>query len=130
MLPGVGGEGLSVRARRLLLEGDTESRYAGRSAGNVGNALTMALAAAASQPGPQQRTSYQRYLEWRAERAARRYQSNRPRLRLVPEDVVDPHTGEVDPRWTGWDVSDPLRPVWTGDRTLAPPGEPVAGVCA
>ncbi|MFF4531664.1 winged helix-turn-helix domain-containing protein [Streptomyces sp. NPDC001407] len=71
----------------------------------------------------QQRASYQRYLEWCAERAARRYQPDRPRLRLVPEDVVDPRTGEVDPRWAGWDVSDPFRPVWTGDLALAPPGE-------
>ncbi|MCA6090909.1 hypothetical protein LE181_01775 [Streptomyces sp. SCA3-4] len=79
----------------------------------------------------EQRTSYQRYVEWRAERAARRYQPDRPRLRLVPKDVVDSRTGEVDPQWAGWDVSDPFRPVWIGDRSLAPPGETVAaGECA
>ncbi|MFE8950433.1 helix-turn-helix domain-containing protein [Streptomyces sp. NPDC007856] len=43
--------GLSVRARRLLLEGDAEGRYAGRSAGEAGYRLTMALAVACSQPG-------------------------------------------------------------------------------
>lgn len=77
----------------------------------------------------QQRAAYQRYLEWRAERAARRYQSDRPRLRLVPDDVVNPHTGEVDARWAGWDITDPYHPVWTGDLALAPPGEPRARAC-
>ncbi|MET9733324.1 hypothetical protein ABZZ79_22535 [Streptomyces sp. NPDC006458] len=43
--------GLSGRARRLLLEGDTERRYAGRTAADSGYRLTMALAVAVSQPG-------------------------------------------------------------------------------
>ncbi|WP_030578405.1 helix-turn-helix domain-containing protein [Streptomyces anulatus] len=43
--------GLSGRARRLLLEGDTEARYAGRTAADSGYRLTMALAVAVSQPG-------------------------------------------------------------------------------
>lgn len=43
--------GLSGRARRLLLEGDTERRYAGRTAADSGYQLTMAVAVAVSQPG-------------------------------------------------------------------------------
>ncbi|KOV63030.1 hypothetical protein ADL00_23525 [Streptomyces sp. AS58] len=43
--------GLSGRARRLLLEGDTERRYAGRTAADSGYRMTMALAVAVSQPG-------------------------------------------------------------------------------
>ncbi len=43
--------GLSGRARQLLLEGDTEGRYAGRTAADSGYRLTMALAVAVSQPG-------------------------------------------------------------------------------
>lgn len=43
--------GLSGRARRLLLEGDTERRYEGRTAADSGYRLTMALAVAVSQPG-------------------------------------------------------------------------------
>ena len=45
--------GLSVRARRLLLDGDVEGRYSGRSHGDAGYRLTMALAVAVSQPGRQ-----------------------------------------------------------------------------
>ncbi|MFE9259177.1 hypothetical protein [Streptomyces sp. NPDC006879] len=43
--------GLSRRVRRLLLEGDTDGRYAGRTAADSGYRLTMALAVAVSQPG-------------------------------------------------------------------------------
>ncbi|MFE0777017.1 hypothetical protein [Streptomyces sp. NPDC058861] len=43
--------GLSGRARRLLLEGDAERRYAGRTTADSGYRLTMALAVAVSQPG-------------------------------------------------------------------------------
>lgn len=44
-------QGLSVRARRLLLQGDVEGQYRGRNAGDGGYRLTMALAVAVSQPG-------------------------------------------------------------------------------
>lgn len=48
----VGGlPGLSGQARRLLLEGDLERRYTGRTAGDGGYRMTMALAVAVSQPG-------------------------------------------------------------------------------
>lgn len=43
--------GLSSAMTRLLLEGDTEGRYPGRNDSEEGYRLTMALAAAASQPG-------------------------------------------------------------------------------
>ncbi|MEU7228965.1 MarR family winged helix-turn-helix transcriptional regulator [Streptomyces chrestomyceticus] len=43
--------GLSPRMARLLLDGDTEGRYAGRNDSEEGYRLTMALAVAASQPG-------------------------------------------------------------------------------
>jgi IclR helix-turn-helix domain len=44
---------LSARARRLLVEGDVEGRYAGHTESDAGYRLTMALAVACSQPGRQ-----------------------------------------------------------------------------
>ncbi|MFI9081464.1 winged helix-turn-helix domain-containing protein [Streptomyces sioyaensis] len=52
------------------------------------------------------------YAAWRAHRAQRRV-GDRPRLRLVPEGIIDAATGEfTDDRWEGWDISDPTRPTW------------------
>ncbi|MCX4784090.1 hypothetical protein [Streptomyces sp. NBC_01264] len=42
---------ISKRSLRLLLEGDTEGRYAGRDDPDAGYRITMALALACSQPG-------------------------------------------------------------------------------
>lgn len=56
-----------------------------------------------------ERADWERYLEERALERAR----HRPRLRLVPEGVLDPTTGELlDEAWHGWDLSDPHRPTW------------------
>ncbi|WP_329020445.1 hypothetical protein [Streptomyces sp. NBC_01601] len=55
-----------------------------------------------------ERVNYHRYL---AERTRRRI--IRPRPVLVPEGVVDPVTGELlDPRWAGWNVTDPYHPTF------------------
>jgi DNA-binding MarR family transcriptional regulator len=49
-----------------------------------------------------------RYQQWLAERHTRRTRRPRP---LVPDGVVDPHTGEIlDERWRGWDLSDVRHP--------------------
>ncbi|NUP19853.1 MAG: winged helix-turn-helix domain-containing protein [Streptomyces sp.] len=59
-----------------------------------------------------ERALFERHLE---ERARLRAAGPRPRLRLIPEGVLDPHTGELlDERWHGWDLSDPLHPTWHG----------------
>ncbi|WP_260614844.1 hypothetical protein [Streptomyces sp. WAC05292] len=43
---------------------------------------------------------------------ARGRRHDQTRLRLVPEGVVDPVTGELTDRdWEGWDIEDPYRPV-------------------
>ncbi|MDX5570945.1 hypothetical protein PYK79_57230, partial [Streptomyces sp. ID05-04B] len=56
-----------------------------------------------------ERAVYERYLEERAQHRA----GPGPRLRLVPEGVLNPDTGELlDERWHGWDLSDPHRPTW------------------
>ncbi|MDR3083891.1 MAG: hypothetical protein LBV60_23740, partial [Streptomyces sp.] len=45
--------------------------------------------------------------------AVERRRSARPRLRLVPEGVVDESTGELrDTAWRGWIIDDPYRPTW------------------
>lgn len=60
-----------------------------------------------------QRRYYREWLTARAQRAAKRRQPGRARLRLVPEGVVDQNTGELrDPAWQGWIVDDPYRPTW------------------
>ncbi|WP_425824750.1 helix-turn-helix domain-containing protein [Streptomyces fractus] len=62
---------------------------------------------------------------WRHEAQRLAYRMLRQRRRrdrarrLVPEGVVDTQTGELkDPRWAGWDVSDPARPVWPGNKSI------------
>lgn len=67
-----------------------------------------------------QRASYHRWLDENIERITRRCHPDQPPLRLVPEGVVDPETGELlNEAWRGWDVSDPIRPAWLGEG--APP---------
>ncbi|MFF3748601.1 helix-turn-helix domain-containing protein [Streptomyces kronopolitis] len=60
------------------------------------------------------------YAQWRALRAERR-RIDRPRLSLVPDGVIDAETGELtDPRWKGWNLSDPVHPTWIDDTPLRP----------
>lgn len=60
-----------------------------------------------------QRRAYRDWLTARAQRTVERRRPDRPRLRLVPEGVVDQNTGELrDPTWHGWIVDDPYRPTW------------------
>ncbi|MGY0466576.1 MarR family transcriptional regulator [Kitasatospora sp. cg17-2] len=62
-----------------------------------------------------QREAYRILLDLRARRREERRAPARPPLRLVPEGVVDPVSGELlDDAWAGWDVRDPGRPVWVG----------------
>ncbi|MFD8413992.1 MarR family transcriptional regulator [Streptomyces sp. NPDC059650] len=60
-----------------------------------------------------QRRFYRQWLTERTQRAFERRQSSRPRLRLVPEGIVDESTGELrDTSWRGWIIDDPYRPTW------------------
>ncbi|MGW2984162.1 hypothetical protein [Streptomyces goshikiensis] len=59
------------------------------------------------------RAGYPRWLEHRARRSAENRRPARSPLRLLPEGVVDPVTGELlDDAWQGWGTSDLARPVW------------------
>ncbi|MGD1220526.1 helix-turn-helix domain-containing protein [Streptomyces krungchingensis] len=63
-----------------------------------------------------QRSFYRQWLTARTQRAVERHRSARPRLRLVPEGVVDESTGELrDTAWRGWNIDDPYRPTWPDD---------------
>lgn len=63
-----------------------------------------------------QRRSYRQWLTARTQHAVERRRSARPRLRLVPEGVVDESTGELrDTAWRGWIIDDPYRPTWPDD---------------
>lgn len=70
---------------------------------------TTGLATRRRERHARERALYERHLEERA-----RYRAGPlPRLRLVPEGVLNPHTGELlDARWHGWDLSDPHHPTW------------------
>ncbi|GLW04291.1 winged helix-turn-helix domain-containing protein [Streptomyces lavendulae] len=73
---------------------------------------TEGLGARRRQRHAAQREVYQRWLEERDRRSRENRRSDRPRLRLVPEGVLDATTGElVDQEWQGWDVSDPYHPI-------------------
>ncbi len=63
-----------------------------------------------------QRRFYRQWLSERTQRAGERCRYARPRLRLVPEGVVDESTGELrDTAWRGWIIDDPYRPTWPDD---------------
>ncbi|MET7679370.1 hypothetical protein [Streptomyces sp. NPDC005423] len=72
---------------------------------------TSGLAARRHHRHADERAAWERHLEERS-----LYRTlHQPRLRLVPEGVLNPHTGELlDERWHGWDISDPHRPTWHG----------------
>ncbi|TQE35456.1 winged helix-turn-helix domain-containing protein [Streptomyces ipomoeae] len=87
---------------------------------------TTGLTARRRERHARERALFERYLADRAHDRA----GPRPRPRLVPEGVLDPHTGELlDERWGGWDLSDPLHPTWHGSAPQAWRGPP-ATVCA
>ncbi|MCM2431047.1 hypothetical protein [Streptomyces sp. RKAG337] len=111
-LAGVDGEGLRPDEEQLV-----------RVAQERG---TQGLGARRRQRHADQRAGYQLWLEHRARRSAENRRPARPPLRLVPEGVVDPVTGELlDAAWRGWDTSDPARPVWRDHLT-----RPTVGACA
>lgn len=88
---------------------DADDQVLEQAAENHG---THGRGATRQQRHARERSNFQR---WLAERPVRR-QPARPPLVVVPEGVVDPHTGELlDDRWRGWDCSDPARSVWCGD---------------
>lgn len=100
-LAGVGGEGLQPDDEHLVRVAEERG--------------TNGLGERRRQRHADQRAGYQRWLEHRARRSAENRRPARPPLRLVPEGVVDPVTGELlDDAWQGWDTSDPARPVWRG----------------
>ncbi|MGW0599936.1 winged helix-turn-helix transcriptional regulator [Streptomyces sp. NPDC002776] len=87
---------------------------------------TEGLGARRARRHADERAAFERHLEERAQQRA----LARPRLRLVPEGVVDPVTGELlDERWHGWDLSDPHRPTWHGSDLQVWRGPPPAA-CA
>lgn len=111
-LAGVSGEGLWPDEEQLVRVAEERG--------------TKGLGERCRQRHVDQRAVYQRWLEHWARRSAENRRHARPPLRLVPEGVVDPETGELlDEAWRGWDTSDPARPVWREH-----PARPAAGACA